>query len=705
MSNAEEKLNKLRAENSLSLNGEKVFLFGGEMHFWRIAPQYWGKCLRQLKEAGLKIVSTYVSWRKHNISPEENDLTGKTDPRLNLRHFLQLCAKLEIWVHLKPGPWICAEEQNGGYPEWLLQKEEILVRDNQGSLVKGYSSPFSHYVPSYLHPKYLFYVRKWITDVDLCIKDFCYPKGPIILIQVDNEPSMAFQDQMFKSDYNPVNIGFYQQWLQEKYSSIKELNSVYGTGYFEFSGIEPPFKLVLTRLQDLKKYMDWVEFKEWLLARHLTLIKEMHLHNGIKEVFFTTNYNQHRPMAVPNNWRKMEEATGLGGYDIYALEPLDYQTFADIVKAINYSRTVSRMPWAPEIMSGAWNIKESKDTATFSAQHLEFLYFIAIAYGLKGMNFYMFVNRENWSEAPLDETGEQNSTYPALQKVINFLNRVEYFPYLSKAQDLAILYYRPSAWEAYICSGEKINLENVPLGLVYRQFESLYRSLLRLNYDPAIFDPWVDKQAIFRYKLLFAPSPLYMDKETQQTLREYVEKGGILIFLPFIPQLNLKMETYSCFPFKISWVERLSTRQKHPSPWGIIWTSELISFLDSGLSLGEQKIGKGRIIFIGTYLPDQEEGTLNNNFLPSLLAYCHLRPEVETNNRYVNTIIQKYDDQQILFVINLNPKWVKVDLQFNHIKSGRLKDIFSSKKVFLLENRKVSLTLRGKSVDIFQILN
>jgi len=128
MSNIEEELEKLRAENFLFLKGEKIFLFSGEIHFWRIDPQYWEKCLCKLREAGLKIVSTYVSWCRHSISPIENDLIGKTDPRLNLRRFLQLCAKLEIWVHLKPGPWICAEELNGGYPVVITKEGNLSER-------------------------------------------------------------------------------------------------------------------------------------------------------------------------------------------------------------------------------------------------------------------------------------------------------------------------------------------------------------------------------------------------------------------------------------------------------------------------------------------------------------------------------------------------------------------------------------------------
>lgn len=50
-------------DNGLLLNGEKVLLFSGEIHFWRIDPEHWEKCLYQLKKAGIEIVSTYVSWR------------------------------------------------------------------------------------------------------------------------------------------------------------------------------------------------------------------------------------------------------------------------------------------------------------------------------------------------------------------------------------------------------------------------------------------------------------------------------------------------------------------------------------------------------------------------------------------------------------------------------------------------------------------
>ncbi len=360
--------------NALLLNGERVPLFSGEIHFWRIDPQYWGECLKRMKAMDLKIVSTYLSWRRHSISPQEKDLTGKTDPRLNVPAFLRLCQSLGLWVHLKPGPWICAEEEKGGYPDWLLSDEEILAKDNQGQPVVGYFPPFDGDTPSYLHPTYLKHVRRWLTDVDLCISDFCYPRGPVILVQLDNEPSMTFRDGMFESDYNPVIAGgLYQQWLKGKYGSVGALNLAYRSALANFSDVEAPVTLGIQHLGDLRRHTDWAEFKEWLLARYIQILGEIHLRNGIENVLFTVNYNRHWPLSVPNNWRKLEEASGgLGGYDYYAVPPLSVDDFVDVVKSVNYSLATSKLPWAPEMMTGIWKLEGSEETPSpLLASHTE----------------------------------------------------------------------------------------------------------------------------------------------------------------------------------------------------------------------------------------------------------------------------------------------------------------------------------------------
>ncbi|MBA7476453.1 hypothetical protein ES707_11839 [subsurface metagenome] len=685
-------------KNSLLLEGKKTPLFSGEIQFWRIDPKYWEKCLRQLKAVGIDIVSTYVSWYRHGLSPNENDLTGKTDPRLDLPAFLTLCTKIDLWVNLKPGPWICAEEENGGYPDWLVRDEEIMVIDNQDRPVLGYNPPHNSYIPSYLHPRYLEYVKKWLGDVDKCIKNFCYPDGPIILIQLDNEPSMTFHDKMFESDYNPVNIkdfGIYQKWLKERYRSIKFLNNAHSADYSSFSNVEAPVALDIKHLCSLRKYIDWVEFKEWLMARYIEILREIHFQNGIKDVLFTVNFNEHYPMDVPNNWNKLEESSGgIGGYDYYTTPPLQYKNFVDFIKAINYSLSVLKIPWSPEMMCGIWKFESNgeswKDNCKnkgLLATQMNVMYLLSLAYGLKGMNFYMFANRENWKYAAVDEKGQPTQMYSILGKVMNFVKSVKDFPSLHKNQKIAVMYYRPYAWEAYISLNKKVKVDDMHLGSSYYSFETLYTALVNLNCDPAIFDPFVNNEVdISKYKLIFVPSSTYMDRNTQKLLKRYAEMGGTVVFFPELPSQDLDFKP-------CSYLDR-NTKYIKPK-------------LSQKLNLKEIAIEEGKIITIkdDCFCNDSiKEDEAFIDVLGLFLKYYDLKPEVEANDHHVLTVIQKNNFEKILFVINMNSKSKEVRLKFHGFKTGRLEEIFLQKTASYIKNGKSTISIDGLGVEIFRIL-
>lgn len=40
----------------------------------------------------------------------------------NLEKFIQLAAEEGLYVIFRPGPYICAERDNGGFPFWLYNK-------------------------------------------------------------------------------------------------------------------------------------------------------------------------------------------------------------------------------------------------------------------------------------------------------------------------------------------------------------------------------------------------------------------------------------------------------------------------------------------------------------------------------------------------------------------------------------------------------
>jgi beta-galactosidase len=64
------------------------------------------------------VVTTYVEWSLHNPKDGVYDFTGMAD----IEQFVELAAQEDLYVILRPGPYICAERDMGGFPYWLLHK-------------------------------------------------------------------------------------------------------------------------------------------------------------------------------------------------------------------------------------------------------------------------------------------------------------------------------------------------------------------------------------------------------------------------------------------------------------------------------------------------------------------------------------------------------------------------------------------------------
>jgi beta-galactosidase len=257
-------------------------IFGAEVQYFRLDPKYWEKIIIALKETGLRTVTTYVQWGTHLVGePDEQnpagclDFEGRTDPKLNLMKFIQLIEKHGMNLNFRCGPFCCNEMVYGGYPPWLVMGDpNIMVWDYQNRTTQGYwIGKREGSQPSYLHPEYLDWCRKWIDEVDkIIIPHLKSNGGCITMLNLDNEVSYIVQDGFLSSDYNPINIapgGYYHQFLEQKYTSIKNLN--YGKKYGSFEEIEAPRKVPDVIGDDLSYYLDWCEFSEWTMAEYITV--------------------------------------------------------------------------------------------------------------------------------------------------------------------------------------------------------------------------------------------------------------------------------------------------------------------------------------------------------------------------------------------------------------------------------------------------
>nr|GEW50652.1 beta-galactosidase 12-like [Tanacetum cinerariifolium] len=65
------------------------------------------------KDGGLDVIQTYVFWNGHQPSPGKYNFDGRYD----LVKFIKLVQQAGLYVHLRIGPYVCAEWNFGIYPQ------------------------------------------------------------------------------------------------------------------------------------------------------------------------------------------------------------------------------------------------------------------------------------------------------------------------------------------------------------------------------------------------------------------------------------------------------------------------------------------------------------------------------------------------------------------------------------------------------------
>ena len=526
-------MDAVHLERRLLRVGERLVpLIAGEVQFWRLDPADWDATLRSVAAERIPIVSTYLSWRRH--APEADaPFAWRHDERLDVHGFLQLCAKHDLLVQLKPGPWICAEEPNGGYPDWLVADSELLALDANNNPLVGYNPPFRHPVPSYLHPRYLEHARRWIQQVNAHVREFLHPRGPIVLVQLDNEPSYCFRDGMYEADYHPVSLAAFAKWTLEHYGgSLNNVARAWNVDLSKEEQIEPPrsprFDVEVGSGRWRQEH-DWIHFREWLLAEHLRRLAEYQREASAKSLLFTVNYNTHVVDGVPQSPLMIQSKTGaLGGMDHYYEPPLTGDDLLLIARSAALARASGEpLPWSPEIQAGIWRSPgEEVAYSDPTPAEQELYYLAALAFGLKGLNFYMLVNRENWEFAPIAPGGAVSSYVIGVRKVVRLLSQLTDFGELEPVTPIALAWQASYARDAYAAGGD------AGRSLPYDVMLGAFNALTRAGYLPRI---WHTEQPLpSDVAAIVTSTATYMPREAQEGLAAMSKTGipGILLSEP-----------------------------------------------------------------------------------------------------------------------------------------------------------------------------
>ncbi|WP_055701658.1 glycoside hydrolase family 35 protein [Streptomyces silaceus] len=168
-------------EDDFELDGRPVRLLSGALHYFRVHEAQWGHRLAMLRAMGLNCVETYVPWNLHEPRP------GTFHDVEALGRFLDAAREAGLWAIVRPGPYICAEWENGGLPHWLTGAVGARARTRDEEYLGHVTRWFRRLLPQVV-------ARQHRGDA---AGDGSGAGGPVIMVQVENEYGSYGSDQVY----------------------------------------------------------------------------------------------------------------------------------------------------------------------------------------------------------------------------------------------------------------------------------------------------------------------------------------------------------------------------------------------------------------------------------------------------------------------------------------------------------------------------
>lgn len=484
-------------DTGFHVGGKAVDFISGEFHYWRVKRENWPKILQRLRGMGVRVVSTYVPWNFHAVDGGF-DFEGKTDGQRDLNGFIDLVKREGFLMMLRPGPYIYAEWSYAGATAEAFKHHRFSVEFRR------------------LASEYIDTVCRVSVVPNLVTRG-----GPIFVVQVDNEidPWVNFHRKQLALSRGS---GPFKEFLAAKYPTVADLNRAWKSNYASIDEVEA-FEDLPERTSDnfsrglIRRYLDYRSFLDWAVEQTYTWIAESYRRNGVDVPLVVNTYDD----PVFHDLTKLRRIADLPCMDIYLTRHMPPQEFLKLSYWVKAYSAYTKFAVATEFQSGTWT-DALYNTGPIDGRHQRLIALAAMAWGLKGWNWYMAVGRDNWVCAPINEWGLINpDLYSSMEGVSRLYDKVRPSS-LRRITVLALVHYRPQLLlkdPGELFSGE--------IG-----WGACFRSLHEVGVDFTFFNPQVGEER--RNLVLYAGNEL-MEPEDAENLLEVAKKGSHLVFFRKCP--------------------------------------------------------------------------------------------------------------------------------------------------------------------------
>ncbi len=656
-------------KNGFRFDGNDAFMVSGEFHYFRVPRSDWKRRMQLFKEAGGNMLATYVPWIIHE--PKEGEiLFGDRDER-DLVGFLETAKEMGLAVCLRPGPYQYSELINSGIPDWLLNGyPEILAAHPDGT-------PILNCAVSYLHPTFLEKARRYYKAFADVVRP--YMNDPVVMLQVDNE-AVGIHVWFGGIDFNADTMGFgkpdgrYPTYLKRLYGDIASLNLQYETAYGDFTELGAPTGLSRSNRAHCRVLRDYYNFYYETVAEYLVLLRSWLREDGLNTAVCHNVASMQWPQLFKKTVEQMGDNFLLGSDHYYQLNQSwgqnnpTPQHFIKCMICLERLRLLGMPPSVLEMAGGS-----PSDTPPMLYEDLLAWYRAHIAFGMKGVNYYVYTGGPNFPgtgatndiydyNALVRADGTLNDTYYAAKDVGIFMNEN---PWLQKAQRRVSVNVGFDWEQSYSKDFDPTDVALDAMSLRTFTEKGIMHTLLTTEYSPALisFDGELPLD-----KPLIVPCATVMAKSVQEKLVRFVKDGGRLLMIGAMPELceNYREctvirdyigaeigEPYSsgrpvttAGGINVYELSRKAPLVKLPKEVKIVASDSR-----DGTAIGIQKNDGGTLIFMGV---QWEMGQFSQSeMMEELLSGLGAKPAVKSSNRNIITSLLETDGRRMLFALNL----------------------------------------------------
>ncbi|MBN1559950.1 beta-galactosidase [candidate division KSB1 bacterium] len=615
----------------------------------------WATDIKLMKEAGFNVVRlAEFSWAK--LEPREGVFDFAWLDRI-----MQMLAENDIYVILGTPTAVM--------PAWCAKYPETLAMKADGTRIVWGGRKNNCFSSSIY--------RQLSRRITRAMAEHYKGAANLVGWQTDNE---------FGSTDCRCNLcrAEFQQWLQNKYKTLTELNRAWGTHFWGLTFASwdeipiPDDREGPWAISNPGASLDWMRFTSWLNVRfqddQIKILREYH-----PDKFITHNF-----MGLYQNMDYYDLAKNL---DVVSWD--NYPTFGDDEEIhIPYSSSL-----AADVMRGLkggnfWIMEQTAGPhgwASFGRNvrpgELAKICLQQLAHGADAQIWFRWrtctAGREQYWHGLLGHDGlplrryeEAKGTASAYRKLEKELRGT------SPKNDIAFIYDYDSMWALRIQPGYPGNSYQAAIS---RYYNALFRAGATADMIPPSAD-------FSKYKIVFAPDLHILPDDVATRLDAFVKNGGILVTdcrtgvkdatglahartLPGLlsPALGIRIEEYEAIPTELRYPvkgELGDFQARSHADWVIAEDASVVAHFETpwhmtGFSAVSQKhYGAGQGWYIGTVFEGDE---FYDTLVKRVLAEANISPII-TPPAGVETAVREDAGKKLLFIINHTDEAQVVDV-------------------------------------------